>query len=72
MMGYITVDVTKVPGAMKTITLDEARTVADALEVAGITLDSGYEVRVDGEAVSTDYTLEDGATVVVTKMIKGN
>lgn len=71
-MEYITVDVTKVPGAMRTVTLEVGSTVEDALRVADIELGSGYEVRVDGDNATVTDTLEDGSTVVVTKMIKGN
>lgn len=71
-MEYITVDVTKVPGAMKQVTLEPGATVADALRIAEIEVGTGYEVRVDGDNTNMDATLEDGATVVVTKMIKGN
>lgn len=73
MNGYITVQVTKVPGAMKTITLEEEnRTVADALNAAEIAVENGYEIRVDDEVATTNTELSDGAVVVVTKMIKGN
>lgn len=70
---YVTVQVTKVPGAMKTISLEnENRTVADALRAAEITAESGYEIRVDDEVATLDTELYDGAVVVITKMIKGN
>lgn len=71
-MNFLTVKVTKVPGAMQTITLEEGATVADALRIANITAESGYEIRVDNEVASIDQTLDDGAVVIVTKMIKGN
>lgn len=71
-MDFLTVKVTKVPGAMQTITLEEGATVADALRIAGIEAGAGYEIRVDNEVASVDTVLEDEAVVVVTKMIKGN
>lgn len=72
MGNYITVQVTRVPGAMKTITLEQGATVRDALAIAEVELSQGYEVRVDDEIATVDTVLEDGAVVVLSKMIKGN
>lgn len=72
MGNYITVQVTRVPGAMKTITLEQGATVRDALAIAEVELSQGYEVRVDDEIATVDTALEDGAVVVLSKMIKGN
>lgn len=73
MNNYITVQVTKVPGAMKTITLEaDNNRVSDAIAAAELEVAQGYEVRVDDDIASLDTRLEDGAVVVITKMIKGN
>ena len=72
MGNYITVQITKVPGAMKTISLEAGSTVEDALTIAELEVATGYEIRVDDEIVSRDTELEDGNVVVITKMIKGN
>lgn len=72
MMGYITVDVGKLGCEIKTFTLEEGTTVTEAINLAGYTVESGYEIRVDGEVANGSETLADGATVVITKMIKGN
>ena len=73
MNNYITVQVTKVPGAMKTVTLEtENNTVNDAIKAAELDVAQGYEVRVDDEIANLETRLEDGAVVVITKMIKGN
>lgn len=72
MGNYITVQITKVPGAMKTLSLENGSTVADALAIAELDVASGYEIRVDDEIVSRDTELVDGNVVVITKMIKGN
>lgn len=72
MNSYITVQVTKVPGAMKTVSLENGATVKDALDAAELTVESGYEIRVDDEVATRDTTLNDGEVIVVTKMIKGN
>lgn len=71
-MGYINVQVTKVPGAMVPVVLNGGATVADALSAANIEVGSGYEIRLNNDVVSTDSTLNDGDVVLVTKMIKGN
>lgn len=72
MGNYITVQITKVPGAMKTLSLENGSTVEDALAIAELEVATGYEIRVDDEIVSRDTELVDGNVVVITKMIKGN
>lgn len=72
MMGYLTVQITKVPGAMKTLTLENGATVKDALAAAELEVAQGYEIRVDDEIATVDTALENGAVIVITKMIKGN
>lgn len=72
MGNYITVQITKVPGAMKTLSLETGSTVADALTIAELEVATGYEIRVDDEIATRDTVLEDGSVVVITKMIKGN
>ena len=71
-MGYLTVQITKVPGAMKTLTLENGATVKDALAAAELEVAQGYEIRVDDEIATVDTVLENGAVIVITKMIKGN
>lgn len=71
-MGYLTVQITKVPGAMKTLTLENGATVKDALAAAELEVAQGYEIRVDDEIATVDTALENGAVIVITKMIKGN
>lgn len=72
MGSYLTVQVTKVPGAMKTVTLENGATVRDALSAAELELTQGYELRVDDEVATLDTAISDGAVIVITKMIKGN
>lgn len=72
MMGYLTVQITKVPGAMKTLTLENGATVKDALAAAELEVAQGYEIRVDDEIATVDTALENGSVIVITKMIKGN
>lgn len=71
-MGYLTVQITKVPGAMKTLTLENGATVKDALAAAELEVAQGYEIRVDDEIATVDTALENGSVIVITKMIKGN
>ena len=71
-MGYLTVQITKVPGAMKTLTLENGATVKDALAAAELEVAQGYEIRVDDEMATVDTALENGSVIVITKMIKGN
>lgn len=71
-MEYINVQVAKMPGAMKTLVLEQGSTVADALRVAEIEVTAGYEVRVDNDKAEMDTVLNNNAVVIVTKMIKGN
>lgn len=72
MENYINVQIAKMPGAMKTLVLEEGSTVADALRVAEIEMTSGYEVRVDNDKAEMNTVLNNNAVVIVTKMIKGN
>lgn len=71
-MDYINVQVAKMPGAMKTIVLEQGSTVADALRIAEIEVAAGYEVRVDNDKAEMTTVLNNNAVVIVTKMIKGN
>lgn len=73
MNNYVTVQVTKVPGAMKTVTLEaENNKVSDAIAAAELEVATGYEIRVDDEIATMDTRVDDGAVIVITKMIKGN
>lgn len=71
-MDFLTVQVSKVPGPMSTITLEGGATVADALAQANITAENGYEVRMNNNTVSLDTEVTNNALIIVTKMIKGN
>ena len=71
-MEYINIQVAKMPGAMKTLVLEQGSTVADALRVAEIEVTAVYEVRVDNDKAEMDTVLNNNAVVIVTKMIKGN
>lgn len=71
-MANINVKVGIMPGKMQMVTLDEGRTVADAIRVANIN-PSGYELKLNGQTTSDfNSTVEDGNTIFLVKMIKGN
>lgn len=68
---YINVQLTKVPGARVQFTLDAGSDIGTLLETADMSAD-GYQIRSNGAEVSPDTVLEDGAEVILVKMIKGN
>ena len=67
----ISVTVVQAPSNVKSVTLQSGDTVADAIRAAGFSSD-GQEVRVDGERVNLDDTIEPGERVILTKRIKGS
>lgn len=71
-MNYYAVQVSKVPGPMSTITVEGGATVADALELAHITMEPGYEIRMDNEIVALGTEITSDSVIILTKMIKGN
>lgn len=67
----IMVKLTQVPGATQEFGLDNGATVATLLNVAGKDA-SNYAIRVNGANANTDTTLQDGATVLLSKNATGN
>lgn len=67
----ISVTVVQAPSTVKSVTLQEGDTVADAIRAAGFSSD-GQEVRVDGERVNLDDQVDAGERVILTKRIKGS
>jgi len=71
-MSYITAKIGKLPGKINSFSFDEGVTVRSALNSAEIDAD-GYEVRVNDTLVEDLTTsLPDGATVLLSRKIKGN
>jgi len=68
---HITVRVGCLPGRIEEIALNGDRSVAAALEAAGLDA-TGYEVRVGGVSAGMDRVLSTGETVLLVKQIKGN
>ena len=59
------------PGRLNDYMVEEGTTVRAALEMAGLTVSNEQEVKLDGEIVSMDDTVDDGNLLLVTKRIKG-
>lgn len=67
----ISVTVIQAPSTVKSVTLQEGDTVADAIREAGFSAD-GQEVRVDGERVDLSDEVSAGERITLTKRIKGS
>ena len=67
----ISVTVVQAPSTVKSVTLQDGDTVRDAIAAAGFDAD-GQEIRVDGERVNLDDTVDAGERVILTKRIKGS
>lgn len=59
------------PGEIKEYIVGAGATVSDILATAGIDSE-GYQIMVNGSPSDTNAALEDGAYVVLSKMVKGN
>jgi putative ubiquitin-RnfH superfamily antitoxin RatB of RatAB toxin-antitoxin module len=68
----IEVKVCKVPGALQVVMVREGATVQDALNAAGITVQSGELVKLEGLDTSMTSVVSNGSRVVVSKGAKGN
>ena len=72
MNTQLVVKVGVIPGAVNEFVLETGTTVAQALELANLTA-TGYDVRIDGELVSTDTVIPaDASMIILAKCIKGN
>ena len=68
-MTTIFVKITKVPGGVQEISLNEDATVADALEAANLDA-TGYSITVNGSEADTDDSLDDGDRIVLAQAVK--
>jgi len=69
----ITVKIGKTMGRISEYALEEGTSLRKALEVAGIEVTEGYEVRVNNEAVEDlDREASNGDLILLVKKIKGN
>lgn len=71
MNSHITVRVGRLPGRIAEFTLNGDRTVATALQTAGLDA-TGFEIRVQGAPATPTTILADGDLVLLVKKIKGN
>ena len=61
-----------VPGAINEFAVEEGTSVAEVLELAGLSA-AGYDIRLDGAVVTGDDLIEeDSQLLVLAKQIKGN
>lgn len=72
MNDHIEIRIGMVPGRMNDIVLNGDRTVQAGLTAAGLTVPSGYTIRVNGSDANTGTRLADGDTVLIVKNVKGN
>ena len=59
------------PGKLVEVVVEEGITVRKIFEVAGIEV-SNHEIRLDGDKIDIDATIDNGSLLVAMKMIKGN
>jgi hypothetical protein len=66
------VKVIRLPGAVKSVTVNEGSTVSDALREAGFALEQGFTLTVDGVSATVSTALKAGANIIVSQGAKGN
>ena len=59
------------PGRLVEIVVEEGTTAREIFDIAGVEL-SNHEIRLDGEKIDLDRTINNGNLLVAMKMIKGN
>lgn len=59
------------PGKLVEVVVEQGSTAREIFEVAGVEL-SNHEIRLDGEKIDLDRTINNGNLLVAMKMIKGN
>lgn len=68
----ITIKIGTFPGELKNFALEDGSTVSQALTAAGITIGNEQEVKLDGEVVSMEDTIDSfSSLLLVTKRLKG-
>jgi len=69
-MTTIFVKVTKAPGGVQEVSINQGSKVSDALAAANLSDVSGYTVTVNNEEVSLSTTLRDGDRVILSQSCK--
>ena len=59
------------PGKLVEIVTNEGATAREIFETAGVEL-SNHEIRLDGEKIDLDRTINEGRLLVGMRLIKGN
>ena len=59
------------PGKLVEVVVEQGSTAREIFEVAGVEL-SNHEIRLDGEKIDLDRTINNGNLLVAMKLIKGN
>ena len=59
------------PGKLVEVVVEEGTTAREIFDIAGVEL-SNHEIRLDGEKIDLDRTINNGNLLVAMKMIKGN
>lgn len=69
--AIMTIKIGYMPGEIKEYTFETPVTVADALKTAKLNA-SGYDIKLDGAAVTLETTLYSGKVLALVKRVKGN
>lgn len=59
------------PGRINDYMVEDGTTVREALALADITVGEEQEIKLDGEVVDANSTVDNGSLLLVTKRIKG-
>jgi putative ubiquitin-RnfH superfamily antitoxin RatB of RatAB toxin-antitoxin module len=65
------VKIGQMPGRIVEIVIDSEATIADAIELAGLTAD-GFQIKADGNTVTLDDKVGTANLILLAKMVKGN
>lgn len=68
----LTLKIGRFPGRINEYAVENGITVADALRMAEIEVDSESDVKFNTNRVTTSDTIDENGTLIVTKRIKGN
>lgn len=71
MSSEIFVKVAVVPGRTQEIALSEGASIADALDVAGVSVDSTQTIKYNGQTAGDDTIVSDGGRIIIAKGAKG-
>lgn len=67
----ITVKVGQVPGQIREFAINEGSTVSNILAVADLTANKDYTITVNGNAGDANTVVNEDATILLTRQIRG-